>query len=344
MRLSVVFPTAALAVALVVAGCSPTATATPTPTPAPTPPPDAPSVLAAASKASYPSKLEITVGGSFTSAGATTALPDKLLTIDVDTAAGTGSVHLAIPVSLLGADGAALTKQLGVTGDSITFDALYDGTAIYAKSPAMPFLVSQLAMLAAGVTLPTLTADTWAKLIDAATLKQLASSATGAVASAAPAASAATTDVKAVLDQVGASLTLGAQTTGAGGPANDVKLTVDPVKLQAYMVAHPEQFPSTQLSTISALGTLTSISADVLVDVATSRLEQASFSIGVSQNGSDVSFTAKVGIAEAPAGVSFATPSGAVDVPLVTIVAPLIQSLMSSGGLGLPIPSASTAP
>ena len=332
MRLTALAPAAALAAALAVSGCSPAAT--------PTPPPDPQSLLVAASKASYPSKLEITMGGSYTASGTTTALPDKLLVIDIDTAAGAGSVHLAVPASLLGAGGAAMLAQLGVTGDSLTFDVLYDGSALYAKSPAMPTLVTELATLAAGATMPQLTGDTWAKVLDAATIKQLTSSAQSAVESAAPAASAATTDPKAILGEIGAALTLGPQATGAGGPANDIKLSVDPAKLKAYMLAHPEQFPTTQLSTISALGTLTAISADVLVDVATSRIEEVSLTIGATASGSDVAFTAKVDIAEAPAGVTFAAPSGAVDLPLVQIVGPLVQSLMSAGGSGLPIPTA----
>ena len=82
-------------------------------------------------------------------------------------------------------------------------------------------------------------------------------------------------------------------------------------------------------------------SGDILVDAATSRVEQVSASVAGTQNGSAVRGTIKVGIAEAPAGVSFAAPSGAVDLPLAQILAPLVQSMMGSGG-GLPIPS--TAP
>ena len=328
MRLAALITAAALAAALTVAGCSPAAT--------PTPPPDASSVLTAASKATYPTKLEFTLGGSYTASGATTTLPDKLLTIDIDTAAGTGSVHFAVPASLLGASGGAALAQLGITGDSITFDALYDGKAVYAKSPAMPALVTQLAALAQGVTLPQLGPDTWAKVLDEATIQQIAGAAKGAVESAPPSASA--TELKTVLEQTGGSITLGAQTTGAGGPAYDVKLTVDPAKLQAYMTAHPEQFPASQAQTLSALGQLTSISADVLIDVATSRVEQVTLAIAGTESGSPVSASLKVGIAEAPASVSFAAPANAVDLPLVKILGPLLQSMMGAGGL--PIPTA----
>ncbi len=335
MRLTTLVPAAALAAALAVAGCSPAAAP-------PTPPPDAPSVMTAASKATYPTKLEITLGGSYTDSGTTTTLPDGLLTIDIDTAAGVGSVHLAIPASVLGTSGAAALAQLGVTGDSLSLDALYDGKALYAKSPALPALVTQLAVLAQGVTMPQLGPDTWAKVLDEATIKQFAGAAQGAVESAAPSAmaSASVDDLKTMLDQIGGSISLGPQTTGAGGPANDVKLSIDPAKLKAYIAAHPDQVASSQLSTLSALGDLTSISADILVDVATSRVEQISASIAGTQSGSTVSGTIKIGIAEAPASVSFAAPAGAVDLPLAQILAPLVQSMMGAGGGGLfPLPS-----
>ncbi|HEY5629161.1 MAG TPA: hypothetical protein VIR16_06590 [Candidatus Limnocylindrales bacterium] len=335
MRLTARIPAAALAASLALAACG---SSTPAPTPTPTPPPDAPTVLSGAAKATYPSKLEITLGGSYTAAGATTSLPDGLLVVDIDTAAGAGKVHLAVPASLLGAGGAATLAQLGITGDSITFDLLYDGKAVYAKSPALPALVTQLAVLAQGVTMPQVGPDTWARLLDEATLKQFAGLAAGAVASAAPSASVGPTDLKTMLDQMGGSVSLGTQTTGPGGPAYDVKLTIDPAKAQAYMAAHPEQFPTSQVQSLSAVGQLSSISADVLVDAATSRVEQVTLSMAATQSGAPVSASLKIGIAEAPAGVSFDAPANAVDLPLAKILAPLIQSMMGSGGL--PIPTA----
>lgn len=332
MRRTTIVAVSALAVALAVGGCGSAASS-------PTPPPDAGSVLTAASKASYPTKLEISIAGSVTSAGTTVSLPDKALTIDVDTSAGVGSFHLAIPVSVLGADAGPALKALGVTGDTLTVDALYDGKAVYAMSPLLPALIAQLSALSSGTPLPTLAADAWAKLIDEATLKQLASSATTAAASAAPISSMSPDDIKATLDKAGATMTLGAQTTGAGGPANDVKITIDPAKAKAYMLAHPEQFPSSQVSTISAMGDLSTVSFDVLVDVATSRVEQVSMTAAGKQDGKDVSATLQVNIGEAPASVSFAAPSDAVDVPLVKILGPLVGSMLGGG-----FPGASSAP
>jgi hypothetical protein len=334
MRRLAVIAAAVVAAAFTVVGCSPAAT--------PSPPPDPQTVLTAAGQASYPSRLEITVSGSYTSAGSTTQLPDGLLTIDVDTSTGVGSVHLAVPTSLLGTEGAAALAQLGVTGDSLSFDVLYDGSALYAKSAVLPALVSQLAVLAPTAQIPQVTADTWARLIDQATLKELASSAGGAVESTAPSASSPAADAKAILDEIGATLTLGPDTTGPGGPAHDIQITVDPAKAKAYIEAHPDQFPTTQLQTLSSMGSLTSLSADALIDVATSRLEQLTLSASGTESGTETSLSLKIGIAEAPSSVTFTTPSGAVDLPLVTILGPMISGLMSSGGL--PIPSLSPAP
>ena len=322
---------ALVAAAIVIAGCSPAAS--------PTPPPDAATLMTAASKASYPTKLEITFGGSFTNAGTSTNLPDKLLTIDVDTVAGAGVVHLAVPTSLFPSNVAPQLAQLGVTGDTLSVDVLFDGKALYAKSPMLPALMSQLSLLGGATDLPTLTADTWAMLVDEATMKQIMSSATTAVASAAPAASASTTDMKTQLDQAGITLTLGAQTTGAGGPANDIKVAIDPVKLKAYAQANADKLPSTAGSQLSNLDNLTSLSADILVDVATSRVEQVSVSAAGKQNGADMGFAFKIGIAEAPAGTSFSAPAGAVNVPIVQMLTPFLSGILSGG-----LPGASTAP
>ena len=51
----------------------------------------------------------------------------------VDQSAGKGSVHLSIPAAALGSDAAALGALGG--GDTIDIDALFDGQALYVKSP-----------------------------------------------------------------------------------------------------------------------------------------------------------------------------------------------------------------
>ena len=322
---------AIVAAAIAVSGCSAAAS--------PTPPPDATSILTSAGKATYPTKLEMTFGGSVTSGSTTTNLPDKLLVIDVDTAAGAGAVHLAVPTALLGSDAAPQLAALGVTGDTLSLDVLFDGKALYAKSPLLPALMSQLSLLGGASDLPTLSADTWAMLLDEATLKEIMSSASTAVESAAPSTSISPDAMKAQLDQAGVTLTVGAQTTGAGGPANDVKLSIDPAKLKAYMEAHSDQFPSGTAQQLASLDTLTSLSADALVDVATSRIEQVSVTGAATASGSAVSFTFKMSIADAPAGTSFSAPSGAVDVPIVKILGPLLSGMFSGG-----LPGSSTAP
>jgi hypothetical protein len=320
MRVRTTAAAALAAVAIAIAGCSGAA--------APTPPPDAASLITSASKATYPTKLEMTFGGSYTTGGNTTNLPDKLLVVDVDTAAGAGAIHLAIPTSLLGSEAAPQLAQLGVTGDTLSLDVLFDGKALYAKSPMLPALVGQLSALGGASDLPTLTADTWAMLIDEATMNQVKSSASGAVASAAPSASATVEEMKAQLDQMGITLALGADVTGPGGPAHVVKLTVDPVKFKAYAESHADKVPSTATSQLSNLDSLSSLSAEAMVDAATSRLEQVSVTGAGKQDSANTSFTFKMGIAEAPASASFSAPSGAVNVPIVQMLGPLLSGFM----------------
>lgn len=320
MRLRTFAAAALAAVAISTAGCSGAA--------APTPPPDAASLMTAASKATYPTKLEMTFGGSYTSGGTTTNLPDKLLVIDVDTAAGAGAVHLAIPTSLLGSEAAPQLAALGVTGDTLSLDVLFDGKAMYAKSPMLPALIGQLSALGGASDLPTITADTWAMLIDEATMKQVMSSAQGAVASAAPSASASVEDMKAQLDKMGVTLSLGPDTTGPGGPAHVIKMTVDPAKFKAYAEANASKVPGSATSQLSNLDNLTSLTAEAMVDAATSRLEQVSVSATGKSKEVDTAFTFKMGLAEAPASASFSAPAGAVNVPILKMLGPLLSGFM----------------
>jgi hypothetical protein len=331
MRLRTLAAAAFTTIAITTAGCSAAA--------APTPPPDAATLIQSAGKATYPTKLEFTFGGSVTTAGKATSLPDKMLTVDVDTAAGAGIVHLSLPVALLGDTVKPQLAAMGVTGDTLSLDVLFDGKALYAKSPALPALVSQLSLLGGGASLPTLTADTWAMLVDEATIQQVMASAKGAVSSAAPSASISTADMKAQLEAAGVTISLGAQVTGPGGPANVVKFSVDPAKLKAYAAANANKVPSSAASQLSNLDSFTSLSGEAMVDAATSRLEQLTVSAAGKQDGADMSFDLKLGVAEAPAGTSFAAPSGAVSVPVVQMLAPLFSGMFSGG-----LPGASSQP
>ena len=80
-------------------------------------------------------------------------IPPEAIEVVVDTKAGKGSLHLALPVAALG-DQAASLGALGVTGDTLELDAIFDGQGLYVKSPiaskVLPLLMLQSGQMPAG--------------------------------------------------------------------------------------------------------------------------------------------------------------------------------------------------
>ena len=310
--------------ALVVAAC---AGSTATPTPAP--PADAAAVVSRAVAAPM-DKLKIDVGLTTTGDSAVTIDP-KSIELVVDTKAGKGTFHLSLPKSALGSDASALP----IAGDTIDLDVLFDGQAIYAKSPLaatlLPLLLSQ-----SGTQVPgDLTG--WLKLGTAEELGGLLGS-LGAGASASPSqmpamASMTPDQLKQELEQAGITVTLVGTEQHNGTNMDHVTIAVDPSKVADSDIG--KQVPAGQLGTLKDLAGAGTLSGDLWFDHASGRIAEADIN-AVDKNGAQ---NAKVTILVSdPGNVSFDAPPNAVEVPIT----PLLQTLMTLGG-GL-IPGASANP
>lgn len=306
--------------ALVVAACGGT-TVTPSPTPA-----DAYSVVSRAVTAPM-DKLKINIGVTATGDTPVTIDPSAIELV-VDTQAGKGTFHLSLPKSALGSDASALP----IAGDAIDLDVLFDGQAIYAKSPLaatlLPLLLSQSGQEVPG----DLTG--WIKLGTAEELGGLLGG-LGAGASAAPSelpamASMTPEQLKAELEKSGIIVTFVGTEQHNGTDMDHVTITVDPTKVADSDVA--KDLPLGQLKDLAGEGTL---SGDLWFDKATGRIAEADINVADKSGAETATVTILV---SDPGTVSFDAPADAVEVP----IAPLIQALMSFGG-GL-IPGASANP
>jgi hypothetical protein len=85
-------------------------------------------------------QVQVNVGASVKSGGATVSLDPTAIQVVVDNDAGKGSVHVSLPTAALGID-AVTAGELGVTGSTLDVDALYDGSALYAKSPVLKLAI-----------------------------------------------------------------------------------------------------------------------------------------------------------------------------------------------------------
>jgi hypothetical protein len=309
--------------ALAVAACG-GSTATPTPTPAA--PADAYSVVSKAVAAPM-DKVKVNLGITTTGGDSPLTIDPKQVELVVDTKAGKGTFHLSLPKAALGSDASALP----ITGDTIDLDVLFDGQAVYAKSPLaatfLPLLLSQSGQQVPG----DLTG--WIKLGTAEELGGLLSGLTPATSAepSMPAMGSFTPDqLKDELEKAGITVTYVGTENHNGVDSDHVTIAVDPSKLENSDIA--KDVPMGQLGQLKDLVGSGTASGDVWFDRSTGRISEADINLGDSSGG-----TSKITLLVSdPGNVSFDAPANAPEVPLT----PLLQTLMQLGGSMLPGASA----
>ncbi len=315
---------AALAVlALVVAACGAS-----TATPSPTPPSDAYSVVTKAVAAPM-DRIKVNVGIKSTGGDSAVNIDPKQIELVADTKAGKGTFHLSLPKAALGSDASALP----IAGDTIDLDVLFDGQAVYAKSPLaatfLPLLLSQSGQQVPG----DLTG--WIKLGTAAELGGLLGGLTAGASAepSMPAISSLTPDqIKQELEKAGVTVTYVGTENRNGVDADHMTVTVDPSKLENSDIAN--QVPGGQLGDLKSLAGEGTVSGDLWFDRGTGRISEADINVA-DKSGQSGTITVLV---SDPGNVSFDAPANAPEVPIT----PLLQTLMQfSGGL---LPGASANP
>lgn len=268
-------------------------------------------------------QVRVQVGLSGADSSESISIPPEAIQFSFDSQASKAAIHLAIPVSALG-DSASSLAMLGVTGDTLDLDVVFDGQALYAKSQVAAGLLPML-LAQSGQQIPgDLTG--WLRLGTAADFAGLMGS-LGALPS--PAASPSfdpallePVALKTELEKAGVTLTYAGSEQRNGSDADHLTATLDLKKLAASEFA--AQLPADRLSTLTDAAAQGTVSADLWLDRASGRLSE--FDLHVAETGGSAKFdlTLLIGTPDANA---FATPEGATDVP----IAPLLQTLLQGG-------------
>jgi hypothetical protein len=299
-------------IAIVLAACSSPAAAA-----------DPYDLVSQSSKASW-DVVQVNVGMSAKGAGQTITIDKSSIAVIVDGKAGKGAVHVSIPASAIGVDPMTLAV-LGATGGSIDFDAVFDGKALYARSP----------LLATGLrglftdpgSLPSGDLSGWLRLGTTADLAGLAAlGQAGARPTTVP--SVGTGDLKADLQAAGITLTDAGADKVNGADARHLKVAIDSAKLLASPVF--DSASRTELNQMKQALTQVSLSADVWVDQATKHLVQVDLH-GAPTTGESASLDLSISLHAPDGSVSLDAPAEHVDLPTQT----LVQSLMQLVGSGL---------
>ena len=268
--------------------------------------------------------VQVDIGINVKSAKSTIKIDPGAIRFIVDSKTGKALVHVALPIADLGADASSLTA-LGVTGDSIDVDVVYDGSALYAKSPMLGRLLG--AMLAQSGQMPSGDMTGWLRL---GTKEDFASLGAGAIESAKPSLPSASLDaasLKKDLEANGVTLTFVATEQKNGVDANHLKMAIDVAKLSEAKAFG--NLSGTQLDQLKAVAKTGTISGDMWIDKGTNRVVEVD--VHVAGTGSDAT-TGDVTISlKAPdAGTSFDAPASYTDLPMKSLLGTFMQMLGSS--------------
>lgn len=240
-----------------------------------------------------------------------------------DGKSGKVAFHMAVPTSILGAEAASL-RALGVTGDSVDIDVIFDGDALYAKSPVLFGVLK--AFLAQSGQAPTGDMTGWLKLGTKADFESMGGSIVPGASAAATAAPDAAT-LKKELEANGVTLTFAGVEKKNGADANHLKAAIDVAKLSSDSVGG---IGSAQLDQVKQLAKSGTVSADVWTDKGSNRVVEIDVHF-VGNDKATVDIT--VGLKEPDAGASYDAPKDAVDLPIKDMLMPLLQ-MFGSGLTG----------
>lgn len=235
-------------------------------------PPDAYQQLTTSMKTTW-NPIQVNVGLTVTAAGQTVTLDPADIAIVIDAAGGKGAVHISLPASDLGIPDSALL-QLGIDGDSIEFDMVYAGDALYARS-AMFKPVLKLVLGPAG-KLPAGDLTGWLKLGTKDELAALtAISGSGAMPSVVPSSdeNAAT---KASLEAAGITLTIVGTEKRNGADLQHLKVAVDMAKLATNPSFLAGAGGGAQAAQTAAMVKALSFTGDLWMDPTTHRIVESS--------------------------------------------------------------------
>lgn len=287
-------------------------------------PPDPYEQLANSAKVGW-NPIQINVGLTVTAQGTTVKLDPADMALVMDVAGGKGAFHFSLPAAGLGIPASALT-QLGVTGDSLDFDMVYAGDALYARSPVFKSSLSLL--LGPAGKLPKGDLTGWLKLAtkeELAALEALSGAAAGQPSFAPP--SAGDGGMKASLEMVGVTLTTVGTEKHNGADAQHLKIAVDMSKL----ANNPEFLASAgpQAAAVAASMKAVTVSGDLWIDPATNRVVEFDSHVvltGDPTNVADITVTAR----DPDGSVSLEAPSSSIEIPLSTLISQAMK-LLSKG-------------
>ena len=293
-----------LAVAAIVAACGSASTNA-----------DPYKVLSDSTKASW-NPVQVNFGLDVKDGATTVTIDPSAFGFVIDSTAGTGALHVSVPVGSLGLDAATLT-QLGITGSTLDLDVVYDGTALYGRSPIFATLLTMV--LQPSGDLPSGDLTGWLRLGTKEDFAGLAGNAGGSgdVPSFSVPPLGDASSLKTTLEDAGITLTSAGTEKRGGADANHLKVAIDGTKLLTNKVF--DSVSRAQLDQMTAALKEITLSGDLWVDKASNHLTEVDVHI-VSTKDATQTATLTIKLGSPDGTVPTSAPASFVDVPIKSIV------------------------
>ena len=271
--------------------------------------------------------VQVNVGFEVKDGATTVSIDPSALAFVASKAAGTAAVHVAIPAAALGSSASLLT-QFGITGSTIDLDIVYDGKAVYGRSPLFATLLTMI--LQPSGDLPSGDLTGWLQLVTAGDLKGLAGTGTGSgtMPSFAVPSAGDGPALKTALEEAGITLAVAGTEQHDGADAYHLTVAIDSTKLLANKAF--DSVSRSQLDEMTTALEKVTLSGDLWVDKSSNRVvEFDGHAVSTADPKQSGNLTVKIG---SPDGsVSTDAPSSFLVVPFKSIV----TNLMSLIGQGL---------
>ena len=304
-----------LAFAAVVAACGSSSTSS-----------DPYKILSDASKASW-NPVQVNVGLDVKDGSTTVTIDPSAFGFVADKSAWTGALHLSVSTAALGIDAKTLA-QLGITGSTLDLDVVYDGLALYGKSPLFATVLAMI--LQPSGDLPSGDLTGWLRIGTKEDLAGLLGSAagSGSMPSFAAPSPGDPVALKTALEGAGVTLTSSGTEQRNGAEAYHLKVAIDGIKLLANKAF--DSVSRAQVDQVTAALKDVTLSGDIWIDKASSHIVEVDAHVAATKDSTQTA-TVTVKIGSPDGTVSTAAPSSFVDVPIKTIV----TNLMTLIGQGL---------
>ena len=304
-----------LALSAIVAACGGAATSS-----------DPYQILTGSMKATW-SPVQVNVGFDAKDGATSVSIDPSAFGFVVDRDAGTGALHVSVPIGALGLDASALAG-FGITGTTVDLDVLYDGQALYGRSPVFAKLLTMI--LKPSGDLPAGDLSGWLRLGTKEDLAGLAGSAAagGDVPSFAIPSAGDAVGLKAALENAGVTLSGGTVEKHDGADAYHLKVAIDGTKFLANKAFDAISRAQTQ-QMADALRAVT-LSGDLWIDKASNHIAEFDGHVVATKDATQTAtMTVKFG---SPDGtIPTTAPSTFVEIPIKSIV----SNVMTLIGQGL---------